>query len=133
MTRNPVLLLLPILLLSACSTLLEEGHNYQPLGTAVLTANDLLIAEYPEGPPANFSSDDYKDLLKKDYHVMYDRLQPYQIKVEHRGNNFIVDLYDSGRLIMKDASCSETRIDCWVYKQECDPTTFHVPCLEPNH
>ena len=129
MLRQIIYLLLP-LLLSACSSHIVQDQNYQPLGTAVLTANNLLMVKYPEGPPDNYSADEYKNLLKEDYQIMYDRLQPYQIKVERQRTNFIVDIYDKGQLILKDASCTETRIDCWVYKRQCNPSTFNVPCLE---
>jgi hypothetical protein len=129
MLRQTISLLLTLLLSACCSQHIRD-QNYQPLGTAVLTANNLLMVKYPEGPPDDYSSDDYKNLLKEDYQVMYDRLQPYQVKVERQRTNFIVDLYDKGFLILKDASCTETMIDCWVYKQQCDPSTFKVPCLE---
>jgi len=123
------MLLFLALLLSSCSSIQTSiDEKYQPLGTAVLAANDLFIVKYYSDNPVSVSGTEYKELLKESYIPMYERLAPYIIQIEKKANTFIVFVYDDELLILKDWLCTEGRIDCWCYNEECDPDEFDVEC-----
>jgi hypothetical protein len=102
--------------------------KYQPLGTVVLTANNLLMVQYHQGLPDNYSGEDYKNILKEKNQLMYQRLQPYRVTVQKLADKFKVSVFDGNTLVLTDWSCTEGKIDCWSYKNECLPDTMHVPC-----
>jgi hypothetical protein len=106
----------------------NKDDKYQPLGEAVITANRLLMLDYPQGIPKNFSSDDYKHLLKEDNKSMYEILQPYRVEVQKKDKNFITRVYDGNILVLVDWSCTEIKIDCWTYDGKCNPDTMHIRC-----
>jgi hypothetical protein len=109
---------------------LNVDEKYQPLGTAVLTANGLLLVEYTEGRSKLIQGNEYKDLLKKNYKPLYDSLLPYLVKIDNNiyDNNFVVSVFDDQILILTDWSCTERRIDCWSYNGDCSPETLQVKC-----
>jgi hypothetical protein len=104
--------------------------KYQPVGTAVMTANGLLLVKYPYGIPESYPENDYKNLLREDYKPMYEHLQPYRVKIQKVDGNFIARVYDGNLIILTDWSCTEGRIDCWSYNKECNPDTLHVLCAQ---
>ena len=106
----------------------DPDLKYQPLGPAVLAANNKLMVLYPQGPPDNYSGEDYKNLLKGSNQTSYDRLQPYRVTVQKLANKFKVSVFDGSTLVLTDWSCTEGKIDCWSYKNECLPDTMHVQC-----
>jgi hypothetical protein len=129
--RNIIGLLLVALCLSSCTIIcLNPDEKYQPLGTAVLTANGLLLVKYPQDRPESIQENEYKDLLKEDYKIIYNRLLPYlvQIKKDKLSNNFIVSVFDGQKLILTDWLCTEGRIDCWSYNGECYPDKIQINC-----
>ena len=129
MYRNILRLFLLALFIFSCSSFRPNlDDRYQPLGTAVLAANDLLMVKYPQGPPENIHEDEYKGLLKEDYKPMYVRLLPYLVQIEKMDNYFIVSVFDGKKLILTDWSCTEGRIDCWCYNRECNPDALKVEC-----
>ena len=111
----------------SCSKV-DDGLKYQPLGTAVLTANNLLMVQYPQGPPDNYSGEEYKNLLKENYQPQYQSLQPYRVILQKLANKFKVSVFDGSTLVLTDWSCTEGKIDCWSYKNECIPDTMHIQC-----
>jgi hypothetical protein len=108
----------------------DLNEKYQPLGTAVLTADNLLMVKYPQGPPENYSGDDFKNLLKSDYLSMYQRLQPYRVTIQKSGEKFKVSVFDGNTLVLTDWSCTEGRIDCWSYNKQCLADTMKIKCDE---
>ena len=104
------------------------SEKYQPLGVAVLTANGLLMVEYPENKPENINPNDYKNLLKEDYNILYERLLPFKVQIKKLDNNYIVKVYDRNLLVLTDWLCTEGRIDCWGYNHECNPDTIKNIC-----
>jgi hypothetical protein len=126
---NAINFLLLVLMLNSCSNLqVKADEKYQPLGTAVLAANSLLLIEHPHDCPENMSEDDYKDLLKENYMPMYDRLLPYSVRIEKRDGNCTVSVFDHQTLILTDWLCTEGYIDCWSYNGECNLDTLKVTC-----
>ena len=121
-------LVLMLLFLSCCTSQTNSDEEYQPLGTAVLTANDILIAQFPHGPPEHFMGMNYVNLLKEDYQSIYERLKQYTVKIDRIDSNFKVTVYDENTLILTDWSCTQGYIDCWSYNGECDPDTLQVDC-----
>lgn len=123
------------LLLLACSssninTELDDAH-YQPIGTAVLTANGFLIAAYPDGLTEPVDIAEYKrSLLEEGYQELYQALLPMSISIQPRGKHFIVKVLEDGAPVLYDVSCTESRLDCWLYRGQCSPDTLVVPCLE---
>ena len=113
------------LFLYSCSTIDEK---YQPLGTAVLAANDLLVVKYPQERPEYIQENEYKELLKENYKPMYDKLLPYFVQIKRTNNNYIVRVYDGKILILTDWLCTERYLDCWSYNGECNPETLKVEC-----
>ena len=113
----------------SCSVIKSSiSEEYQPLGTAVLTANGLLMVEYPENKPEYINQNDYKLLLKEDYKILYEKLLPYEVQVKKSENNYIVSVFDGNKLILTDWLCTEGRIDCWSFNQECNPDTIQIKC-----
>ncbi len=113
----------------SCSIIqLNLDEKYQPLGTAVLTANDLLLAKYPKERPQYVSQEEYKNLLKENYLPLYDRLYVYPVKIKTVNNNFVVSIYDGDKLILTDWLCTEGYIDCWSYNNECNLNTIKIEC-----
>lgn len=126
---NVITFLLSVFVLFSCSGLqVKLDEKYQPLGTAVLAANGLLLIEHPHDCPENMSGDDYKGLLKENYRPMYDRLLPYLVRIETRDGNCTVSVFDDQTLILTNWLCTEGRIDCWSYNGECNPDTIKVKC-----
>lgn len=113
---------------SCCYVKINQDEKYQPLGTAVLAANDLLLVKYSQGQSEYIQGDDYKELLKENYTPMYDRLLPYIVQIKRINNNFIVSVFDDQKLILTDWLCTEGRIDCWSYNEECNPDKLKVKC-----
>lgn len=117
------------LFICSCSImLLNVDEKYQPLGTAVLAANDLLLVKYSQVRPEYIQENEYKNLLKESYKPMYDRLLHYLVKIEKTDINYIVRVFDGQTLILTDWLCTEGRIDCWSYNSECNPETLKVKC-----
>jgi len=113
----------------SCSVIKSSlSEEYQPLGTAVLTANGILMSEYPEIKPEYINQNDYKNLLKEEYDILYQRLLPFEVQIKKSENNYIIKVYDGNLLILSDWLCTENRIDCWSYNQECDPDTIDIKC-----
>ncbi|MBU4010523.1 MAG: hypothetical protein KJ882_07130 [Proteobacteria bacterium] len=126
---NIVRIILLCLFISSCSSIeINYDEKYQPVGTAVLTANDLLLAKYSKDRPEFVQEKEYKDLLKEDYKPMYDRLVPYSVQIKNTTNSFIVSISDGKKLILTDWLCTEGRIDCWSYNGECIPESLNVEC-----
>jgi len=109
---------------------INDDEKYQPLGVAVLAANDQLLVKYPhpQDRPEYIQGDEYKALLKENYKPMYDRLLPYLVKIKKIDDNYIVSVFDGQKLILTDWLCTEGRIDCWSYNGECNPDTLKVKC-----
>ena len=123
------LVLLSVFALFSCSSFqVKQDEKYQPLGTAVLTANGLLLIEHFYDCPEKLSGDDYKGLLKEDYRRMYDRLLPYSVQIEKRDGNCTVSVFDGRTLILIDWLCTEGYVDCWSYNGKCNPDTMKVKC-----
>ena len=117
------------LFLYSCSTIqVNVDGKYQPLGTAILAANDLLVVKYSQDRPEYIQGDEYKELLKENYKPMYDRLLPYLVQIKKTNNNYIVSVFDGQKLILTDWLCTEDHIDCWSYNGECNPETLKVEC-----
>ena len=113
----------------SCSVIKSSlSEEYQPLGTAVLTANGILMTEYPVNKPEYINQNDYKNLLKEDYDILYQRLLPFEVQIKKSNNNYIVKVFDENLLILTDWLCTENRIDCWSYNQECNPDTIEIKC-----
>lgn len=113
----------------SCSVIKPSlSEEYQPLGTAVLTANGILMTEYPENKPEYINQSDYKNLLKEDYDILYQRLLPFDVQIKKSNNNYIVKVFDGNLLILTDWLCTENRIDCWSYNEECNPDTIEIKC-----
>jgi hypothetical protein len=126
---NIISLLLLSLFINSCSYIqLNADEKYQPLGTAVLAANDLLLVKYSQDRPQYIRENEYKDFLKENYKSMYDRLLPYSVQIKNINNNFIVSIIDDHKLILTDWLCTEGHIDCWSYNEECNPDTLEVEC-----
>jgi hypothetical protein len=106
----------------------KDDDVYEPLGTVVLVANGLLLAQYPHGIPAAYPDSSYKNLLRKGYKSMYARLKPYHLELQKNDSTFIVRLFDGKRLVLTDWSCTEEKIDCWNYKGECEGVALKAPC-----
>ena len=102
--------------------------RYQLIGPAVLSANNLLMVQYPQGPPENYSGEDYKNLLKSDYRPMYQKLQPYRVVIQKLGDKFKVHVFDGNTLVLTDWSCTEGRIDCWSYNKQYLADTMKIKC-----
>lgn len=113
---------------SCCMVQVNLDEKYQPLGTAVLAANNLLLVKYSQNRPEYIQENEYKDLLKENYKPMYDRLLPYLVKLKMTDNNFIVSVFDGENLILTDWLCTEGRIDCWSYNDKCDPEALTIEC-----
>ncbi len=112
----------------SCCTIERPDDKYQPVGTAVLTANNLLSVKYPQGLPENYPGEDYKNLLKENYQPMYERLKPYRVLIQKITDKFKVSVFDRNTPVLTDWSCTEGRIDCWTYNKECIPDTLAVEC-----
>jgi hypothetical protein len=126
---NVITFLLPVFVLFSCSGLqMKSDEKYQPLGTAVLAANGLLLIEHPHDCPENMSGNDYKGLLRENYRPMYDRLLPYSVRIEKRDGKCTVSVFDGQMLILTDWLCTEGYVDCWSYNGECNPDTIKVKC-----
>ncbi|MBU1053046.1 MAG: hypothetical protein KKC46_04350 [Proteobacteria bacterium] len=131
MKRYPkiiIFILLSLFICSCSSIQLNYDEKYQPLGTAVLTANDFLMVKYYKDRPEFVQEKEYKDLLKESYKPMYDRLLPHSVEIKNTANSFIVSVSDGKKLILTDWLCTEGRIDCWSYNGECNPETVNVEC-----
>jgi hypothetical protein len=130
MKQNKILILSCLFVISAllCSLSCNRDEQYQPVGTAVLQASSLLIVKYPQGIPDNYAGEDYKNLLKENYKTLYERIKPYNAVVKKKDNRFIIQVYDGNLLILTDWGCTEGRIDCWNYNNECNPDTLHIQC-----
>ncbi|MBE0645518.1 MAG: hypothetical protein IH600_15660 [Bacteroidetes bacterium] len=133
--RNLFPILLAIVLFTGCSicdaTKEWDDDHYQNIGTAVMTANDFLIADYPDGLPDSVDVEAYKQSLQDEgYYEKYQLLEPLDVRITPSGRHFIVEVREYGTLILRDASCTETYLDCWTYRGQCDPDTLRVPCLE---
>ena len=127
--RHIISCLVFVLFVYSCSSIqVNKDEKYQPVGTAVLTADGLFLVKYSQNQPASVPGDDYKDLLKEDYQRLYNRLAPYDVRVEKAADGYVVSVFDGDRLILADWLCTEGRIDCWVYNGECDPGTISVNC-----
>jgi hypothetical protein len=113
---------------SCCGTKIIQDEKYQPLGTAVLAANDLLLVKYSHDRPEQISESEYKNLLKEDYQPMYERLLPFSVEIKKSDDNYIVRVYDEEILILTDWLCTESRIDCWSYNRECTPDDLQIEC-----
>ena len=122
------LFLLSIFICSCCILPINDDEKYQPLGVAVLAANDQLLVKYPEDRSEYIQEKEYKYLLKENYKPMYDRLLPYTVKIKNIANNFVVSVFDGQKLILTDWLCTEGRIDCWSYNGECSPDALKVKC-----
>ncbi len=109
---------------------INDDEKYQPLGGAVLAANDQLLVKYPhpQDRPEYIQEKEYKDLLKENYKPMYDRLLPYSVKIKKVDDNYVVSVFDGQKLILTDWLCTEGYIDCWSYNGECNPDTYKVKC-----
>jgi hypothetical protein len=127
-TYISILLSIPFFVFGCCCSKADLDQKYQPLGPAVLMANNQLMVQYPQGPPDNYSGDDYKNLLKGNYQKSYERLQPYRVTILKMVNKFKVSVFDGSTLVLTDWSCTEGKIDCWSYKKECLPDTMHIQC-----
>lgn len=126
---NIARIILLCLFISSCSSIeINYDEKYQPVGTAVLTANDLLLAKYSKDRSEFVQEKEYKDLLKEDYKPMYDRLVPYSVQIKNTADNFIVSVSDGKTLILTDWLCTEGCIDCWSYNGECIPESLNVEC-----
>jgi len=120
-----------IIIFSITSCYIFQGNldeKYQPLASPVLTANGLLMVEYPYGIPDTVSSDNYKSLLKEDYKNLYETILPYIVKIKRLNKGFIVKVYQNNFLVLTDWSCTENRIDCWNYNGQCNPDTVKINC-----
>jgi hypothetical protein len=122
------LFFLSVIVAACCCTKTDLNERYQPLGMAVLTANNLLMVQYPQGPPENYQGENYKNLLKENYRPMYERLQPYRVVIQKMADRFKVSVFDGNTLVLTDWSCTEGRIDCWSYEKQCMPDTLNVRC-----
>lgn len=117
-----------ILFITVSCSAPTNNENYQEIASPVITANGLLMVKYPQGIPEIVSSQEYKELLKEDYTLLYDILTPYDVKIQKSGNHFKVAVYHSSQQVLFDLSCTENRIDCWVYNGDCNPDTLKVDC-----
>ena len=127
-TKVAVLFIL-ILLFPSCSIFRENlDEKYQPLATPILSANGLLIVQFPEGLTSTVSGDDYKLLLKDGYENLYEIVLPYEVIVEPDEKYFKVSVFDGETLILTDWSCTENRIDCWSYNDDCQPENLQIEC-----
>ena len=125
---NILFLFLLILFINSCSSMkVDLGEKYQPLGTAVLAADSLLLAKYPHKLEC-IQENEYKELLREDYTPMYDRLFSYSVKTKPADNSCVVSVFDGEVLILTDWLCTEGRIDCWSYNGECNPEELKVEC-----
>lgn len=111
---------------SCCAPINKE--NFQEIAAPVITANGLLMVKYPQGIPEIVSGQKYKDMLKEDYSLLYDILTPYDVKIQKSGKHFKVAVYYGSQQVLLDLSCTQRRIDCWIYNGECDPLTLKVDC-----
>jgi len=126
---NVITFLVSVFILFSCSVhRVKLDEKYQPLGTAVLGANGLLLIENPHDCPENISGDNYKGLLKEDYRPMYNRLLPYSVRIQERDGKCTVSVFDDQTLILTDWLCTEGYVDCWSYNGECNPDTIKVKC-----
>jgi len=124
---------LSVFFLLGCNSLcVSTDEKYQPLGTAVLAANGLLMIEHPYDCPENVSGDDYINLLKEDYRPMYEDLRPYTVQIKTINNKCVISVSDKQMAIFTDWLCTEGRIDCWQYNGECNPDTLNVKCDLPQ-
>lgn len=129
MHLNIIRLFLLSLIICSCSSIqLNLDKKYQPLGTAVLAANDRLLVKYSQDRHEYIEENEYKDLLKENYKPMYDRLLPYLVQIKKTDNNFIVRVLDGQTLILTDWLCTEGRIDCWSYNGKCIPEELKIEC-----
>lgn len=118
-----------VLFIASCSIFQANlDEKYQPLASPVLTANGLLMVEYPNGIPDTVSSDNYKSLLKENYKNLYETILPYKVIINKHSKGFIVKVYQNNLLILTDWSCTENKIDCWTYNGQCNPDTVNVNC-----
>jgi len=123
------LLLIILPLLSSCAIISGSiDDKYQPLGTAVLTANDLLVVKYYQEHFDSFSGEEYKALLKEKYMNLYQNISPYSVNLTKADPLFKVTVKDGDLLILIDWLCTENRIDCWSYNLECSPDTLIIDC-----
>lgn len=123
-----ILICLPIFVMLCGSDSCNKDDQYQPIGTAVIQASSLLMVQYHQGLPDNYTGEDYKNLLKENYKPMFENIRPYRATIQKKDNRFIVQVYDGNLLILTDWGCTEGRIDCWSYNGECKPDTLHVQC-----
>lgn len=130
---NIITISLSVFVLLGCGSLrVSTDEKYQPLGTAVLAANGLLMIEHPHDCPENMSGDAYKNLLKEDYRPMYEKLRPYSVQIKTKDGKCILTVFDEKATILTDWLCTEGRIDCWQYNGECNPDTIDVRCDMPK-
>lgn len=120
--------LLSLVLCSCSGIRINLDEKYQPLGTSVLAANDLLIVKYSLDKPDFIQEEEYKNLLKDNNSPMYNRLIPYTVQINKTGNSFKVKVLDGTTLILTDWLCTEGRIDCWSYNGECTPESIKIEC-----
>ncbi len=126
---NIITISLSVFVLLGCSSLrVSTDEKYQPLGTAVLAANGLLMIEHPHDCPENMSGDVYKNFLKEDYRPMYEKLRPYSVQIKTKDGKCILTVFDEKAAILTDWLCTEGRIDCWQYNGECNPDNLNVKC-----
>lgn len=129
MRQTPILLVfLAAALLDSCCGTSDLDARYQPIGPAVMQANRLLMLDFPDGPPPGYTGEQYKTLLKEEYPPLYEKIEPFTVEVIKTGSRFLVKVFDKNTMVLMDAACTESRLDCWVYKNECDPDSFAVSC-----
>lgn len=117
-----------LITVSCCTTI--NNDKYQEIASPIITANGLLMVKYPQGIPAEVSGQEYKELLKENYSILYDKLNPYDVKIYKSGTFFKVAVYYDKLQVLLDLSCTQNRIDCWVYNGECNPDTLKVDCIK---
>lgn len=125
--------LLSTFIYSCSFMLLSADEKYQPLGGAVIQANRLLLVNYSSIQLKNIQGDEYKNLLKEDYKLMYDRLLPYSVQLNFVDNNWTVRVSDGQKIILTDWLCTKGYIDCWSYNGECSPDTLVVKCDKEHY
>jgi hypothetical protein len=133
--KRTILLTLALVILAGCGCFVPQDEcndeYYQPIGTAVLTANGFLIADYPEGLSDPVDIDAYKQSLQDEgYDELYAKILPLDIRITPVDSYFMVEVYEDGDLILYDISCTESRPDCWTYRGQCNPDTLGVVCGE---
>jgi hypothetical protein len=106
-----------------------DDEYYQPLGTAVLTANGFLIADNPAGLATAPDVTTYKSSLRDEgYDDLYNAILPMNVTIIPQDGYFRVEVREGDKLILVDISCTESRPDCFTYDGRCNPDTLGVWC-----